>query len=93
MSPANAVIRLNIDLAARQFQKEGFAPSTIRDPSTRVIVLTRAFVGNIIVEALLDKQTLVYTARSQDLVSKASASMRYQCVASAPFDVAVTTLP
>jgi hypothetical protein len=92
-SSAGAVVRLNIDLATRRFQKEGFAPSIIQDISGRVLILTRASSKDMVVEAALDRSTLVYTARSEDLVSGTSLQMRYQCIASAPFAVASGGIP
>jgi hypothetical protein len=82
-----AVIRLNLDPVAKQFQKEGFPISPLVKSNSRTIVLTRDLTRALFVEASLDRRTLVYTALSQDLKTRTKTQMGYQCVVSAPFPV------
>jgi hypothetical protein len=87
-SKAGAIIRINVDLSTRRFQKEGFAAAPLKAVSGNTIILVSAKIANVAVEAMLDRTTLVYTAQSDDLSSKAMTRTEYQCVAGAPFEVA-----
>lgn len=84
-----AVIRLNVDPGARQFQKEGFPIMPIREPGDHVIVLMRAVVKRVLVQASIDRKTMIYTAQSKDLQTRAITRMTYHCVAGAPFETGV----
>ncbi len=82
---SGAVLRLNVDTAARQFQKEGFPVLSMVKLADRVIVLMRSATRSLSVEALLDRRTLVYTAQSRDMITGKTVRMDYQCVAGPPF--------
>lgn len=87
-APSGAIVRLNLDLGARRFQKEGFPILPVRKISDRIIVLMRAATATLSVEAVIDRRTLVYTARSEDLTTRQVARMDYRCVAGPPFATA-----
>ncbi len=82
---SGAVLRFNVDTMARQFQKEGFPSLPMDTFGNRVLVLMRSATGSLSVEALLDRRTLVYTARSKDLITGKVTRTDYQCVAGPPF--------
>jgi hypothetical protein len=82
---SGAVLRLNVDTVARQFQKEGFPILPIDTFGNRVVVLMRSATSSLSVEALLDRRTLVYTARSEDRITGKITRTDYQCVAGPPF--------
>ena len=80
-----AVLRLNIDPSAGQFQKEGLPAVAIRSKTGRRLVLMRVVSGDMLVEATLDRVSLVYTARSRSLGSPTVTTTSYQCVIGPPF--------
>lgn len=82
---SGAVLRLNVDTAARQFQKEGFPILPMVKLTDRLIVLIRTATGSLSVEAVIDRRTLVYSARSKDMITGRITRMDYQCVAGPPF--------
>jgi hypothetical protein len=81
------MVRLNIDVAAGRFQKEGFAARPILEVSASQLILLRVTTQATVLEVTLDRLKLVYTAQSEDRVSKAVSRTQYQCIAGSPFEV------
>lgn len=82
---SGAILRLNIDPAGRQFQKEGFPILPMEKFTDQVIVLMRNAAGSLSLEASIDRRILVYTARSEDRATRNTTRTDYQCVAGPPF--------
>jgi type IV secretory pathway VirB9-like protein len=82
---SGAVLRLNIDPIARQYQKEGFPILPMNKLTDRIIVLMRSSTRSLRIDALLDRRSLVYTARSEDLTTRKTTRTDYQCIAGPPF--------
>lgn len=80
-----ATVRLNIDLATRHFQKDGFPILPMEKVTARIIILMRGTIGSTAVEASIDRRRLIYTARSEDGTSGKATVMEYQCLAGPPF--------
>ena len=75
-----ATIRLNLDLAAGTFQKEGFPKVPIAKISAKAIVLLRQTSPTTAVVATIDRGTLVYTAEAEDRVTRQRTRMDYPCL-------------
>lgn len=82
-----AVVRLNLDLAHRTFQKEEFPRLPIADSSGRQIMLMRDMTADFIVSASIDRATMDYVASSIDRKSHVRTETRYPCVAGPAFEV------
>lgn len=88
-----AIVRLNLDIAARRFQKEGFpARPVMRVTAKRVILLQEKLTG-LTVTASIDRDTMTYIADSEDAKSHAMTETRYACVKGPSFQVADAGLP
>ena len=83
-----ATVRLNLDLAARRFQKEGFPSLPIEALSHRRIILMHQTTNTFIVTAAIDRDTLDYVAASEDLKTHERSETRYVCAAGPPFGIA-----
>ncbi|MDH7638135.1 hypothetical protein [Sphingomonas oryzagri] len=81
-------MRLNLDLAGRTFQKEGFPRLPIASLSRRQIVLMRAETAGFTVTASIDRAAMDYVALSEDRKSRARTETRYACAAGPAFEVA-----
>ncbi|PXA86569.1 hypothetical protein DMC47_34530 [Nostoc sp. 3335mG] len=82
-----AMIRLNVDLTTGRFQKEGFAARPILEVHPNRLILLKVATRAMMIEATLDRLTMVYTAQSEDRISKVVSRSQYQCVAGNPFQV------
>jgi hypothetical protein len=87
-APNGAVVRLNLDLRGRTFQKEGFPRLPIASLSGRQIVLMRDKTATFTVSASIDRATMEYVALSEDRKSHTITETRYSCVAGPAFAVA-----
>jgi hypothetical protein len=86
-APTGAIVRLNVDLATGRFQKEGFAARPILEVHPSRLILLKIATRAMVIEASLDRQTMVYTAQSVDRAAKTVSRAQYQCVAGSPFQV------
>lgn len=82
-----AVVRLNLDLGHRTFQKEGFPSLPIADTIGRQIVLMRDVTADSMVSASIDRATMDYVASSNDRKLHAITETHYSCVAGPAFEV------
>jgi hypothetical protein len=89
-APNGAVVRLNLDLAGRTFQKEGFPRLPIASLDGRQIVLMRDKTANFMVSARIDRATMDYVALSEDRKSHTRTETRYSCITGPGFAVANT---
>ena len=81
-----AVVRLNLDLAGRTFQKEGFPRLPIASVTGRQIVLMRERTASFAVTASIDRDTMDYIAVSEDRKSHATTETRYSCAVGPAFE-------
>lgn len=88
-----ATVRLNLDIAARRFQKEGFpARPVLRVTAKRVVLIQEKLTG-FSVTASIDRETMTYIADSEGAKSHALTETRYACVEGPSFKVADAKLP
>lgn len=83
-----AIVRLNLDLAARRFQKEGFPSLPIESMTEHRVVLMHEKTTAFLVTAFIDRDAMSYVAESEDLGSHKRTATRYVCSIGAPFQVA-----
>jgi hypothetical protein len=89
VAPSGARLRLNIDLGAMRFQKEGFAAHPIIAAGADRILLSRYSDTEILILATIDRHTLVYTAQSREIASGTAWKTDYQCTAGSAIDFGV----
>lgn len=86
-APNGAIVRLNLDLAGRRFQKEGFPSLPIENITARQVVLMHETTSAFIVTAAFDRNAMTYIATSEDK-SHTMTETRYACTSGPPFEVA-----
>lgn len=82
------VVRLNLDLAGRRFQKEGFPSLPIASVTGRQIVLMRDRTASFALTASINRDTMDYVAVSEDRKSHTKTETRYSCAVGPAFKVA-----
>lgn len=92
-APNGAKVRLNLDIAARRFQKEGFPVRPIMRVTAKRLILIQEKLTAFTVTAAIDRETMTYIAASEDAKSHAMTETRYACVEGPSFEVADAGLP
>jgi hypothetical protein len=87
-APNGATMRLNLDIGARRFQKEGFPARSIMRVTAKRLVLMREKLTDFTVTASIDRDTMTYIADSEDAKSHAMTETRYACAEGPSFEVA-----
>ena len=82
-----ATVRLNLDIAARRFQKEGFPARPILRVTEKRLILMQEKLTRFTVTASIDRDTLTYIADSEDATSHALTETRYACAEGPSFEV------
>jgi hypothetical protein len=86
--PRGDKIRLNIDLAAMRFQKEGFPSYPIRSMTEDLVVLTRYNDNRIVVQSSIDRKRLIYSATAVEVGSARASRTDFKCISFPPIEVA-----
>ncbi|MBA2934507.1 hypothetical protein HZF05_10405 [Sphingomonas sp. CGMCC 1.13654] len=85
-----AIVRLNLDIAARRYQKEGFPSVPIESVTDHRVVLMHDKTATLVVTAFLDRDTMTYVAASEEALTHQRSETRYACVIGPAFSVANT---
>lgn len=92
-APNGATVRLNLDIAARRFQKEGFPARPILRVTEKRLILMQQKLTDFTVTASIERDTMTYIAASEDAKSHALKETRYACSEGPSFEVADAKLP
>jgi len=74
-----AVVRLNLDIAAGEFQKDGFPKMAIVNADARTIVLLRHAGPSTVITAWLDRRSMTYSAQAEDRTTGGQTRTDYRC--------------
>jgi hypothetical protein len=85
-----AIVRLNLDIAAHRFQKEGFPSLPVESITNHRVDLMHDKTANLIVTAFIDRDTMSYVAASEERTTHQRSEVRYACVVGPAFAVAKT---
>lgn len=85
-----AIVRLNLDIAARRYQKEGFPSLPIESVTDHRVVLMHDKTATLVVTAFIDRDTMTYVAASEEGLTHQRSEARYACAIGPAFAVANT---